>query len=223
MAVIFAPRQPLNFQKENVNDHSNKKTIWTMKEIQAKYDAERKEAEVLADGSHHDDSMIENIMTPIKEEKTDVGKYANEYGIIETVDTDLTCKMCLHGFKQKFRFERHSKQDCLSICQWKDEDDDHEHDWVNISFVNEEDARNYARDKLDAEFLYSMRMANMPDGSAGNAKNIIYTCRPYIKGTNCKAQLRIRKSKRYVSENILVPVFELIGCAHHTHDLEYRY
>ena len=195
-----------------------------MKEIQARYDAERKEDEVLADESHdHGDVMMGNIMTPIKEEKTDVAKYGNEYGKIETVDTDLTCKMCLQGFKQKYRFVSHSKQDCLSICQWKDEDDDHEHDWVNISFVNEEDARNYARDKLDAEFLYSMRMSNVSDGSAGTAKNIIYTCRPYIKGTNCKAQLRIRKSKRYVSENILVPVYELIGCAHHTHELEYRY
>ena len=256
---------------KKINDHYNKKNILALKELQAKYEAERKKTEVLANESNHVEPIIEKVKTPIKtlisgnlevherihtverpymckvcdknfstkgclnrharihtrsekgseETDVDVAKYANEYGIIKTVDTDLTCKMCLHGFREKPEFLSHCNRDCLSICQWKDSDDDHEHDWVNISFVKEEDAKNYARDKLDADLMYHLTTFNK---YRITSKYSVYNCHLFRKKVNpCKAQLSIRQSKRYVEEDVLVPVYELIGCAHHTHDLEYRY
>ena len=220
---------PWNFQKENVNAQpSDPKKIWTIKEIREKQEAERAAAENEESVVEEDDGIqtfkIETVPyhIPVKEEKVDVAKFANEYGIIETVDTDLTCKMCLHGYKYKERFLEHCRTDCLSICQWKDcekEAEEHEHEWVNIAFVNEVDAMNYARDKLDAEFLYSKNYKNY---SESNTIYIQYFCRPGLKGTKCRASLRIRKSKRYVSEHILVPVYELIGCVYHNHPLEFK-
>ena len=222
-----------------------------MKEIQARYDAKRKEAEVLDNESNHGDPMIKkvtpcakppdkkrrNLARPeiyiFETDNVDVAKYTNKHGIIETIDTDLTCQMCLIGFKQKSHFLYHCKYaDCLSICQWKYQDTDHEHDWVNISFAKFEDAKKYARVKMDAELLYipitNLCTTNISDSNESSDKNIIYNC--YLrrkhkssKDIDCKAQLRIRPSRRYVDENILVPVYELIGCAYHTHELEYRY
>ena len=97
---------PWNFQKENVNAQpSDQKKIYTIKEIRQKQEAE-------TDVSENEESIIEQVdeiqtfkietvpnYIPIKEEKVEVAKFANEYGIIDTVDTDLTCKMCLHGYR----------------------------------------------------------------------------------------------------------------------------
>ena len=91
-----------NFQKENVNAQpSDPKRIWTIKEIREKQEAERaaNEDTVVEEDDGIQTFKIETVPynISVKEEKVDVAKFANEYGIIETVDTDLTCKMCLHG------------------------------------------------------------------------------------------------------------------------------
>ena len=220
-----------NFQKENVNDLSNQKTIWTIKEIRQREEAEKGDDDFNEEPSESEEKLNfkEEIPyhIPIKEaDKVDVAKYANEFGIIETVDTDLTCKMCLHGYRLKHRFLDHCKTDCLAICQWKDsekEAEEHEHEWVNIAFIGEVEAMNYARDKLEAEFLYKPIVKDF-----GSSKYIMYVCNAnrnsnLIKGvTKCKATLRIRKSKRYVDEHTLVSVYELIGCVYHNHQLEFK-
>ena len=80
--------------------------------------------------------------------------------------------MCLHGYRLKHRFLDHCKTDCLAICQWKDsekEAEEHEHEWVNIAFIGEVEAMNYARDKLEAEFLYKPIFKDY-----GSSKYIMY-------------------------------------------------
>ena len=75
------------FQKENVNDLSNQKSIWTIKEIRQREEAEKGDDDFNEEPSESEEKLDfkEEIPyhIPIKEaDKVDVAKYANEFGII---------------------------------------------------------------------------------------------------------------------------------------------
>jgi len=167
-------------------------------------------------------------MDLLVEEDPHTENYGHEGGIIHPVYNNLTCKICSNSFKNRVGYLLHQKQDnCLNYCLWKEDfsgidrdEEAHEHSFINIAFATEEDAIHYAIENFDVESLFNKTSSR--HGKSRFSTHTHFNCKQGSKPFYCQASLRIRPSRRFVSNTTIVQVYELIGCVKHNHELEFR-
>lgn len=172
------------------------RNIWAEKDREIKaQDAAKRRAEQAA--RRMGKGLNENVSMPDSkgDEQIKVAKNAPEP--VKTILTNLTCKICLEGFDFPSDLDRHSKgTNCINLpC--KIAKSGHVHGvLVNIAFSTEAEAQTYLRRNYPlARYQFS-------------SPNNDYHCRH----PTCQSKLRIRKSRRFLTNGQLSDVFAVLGC-----------
>ena len=152
------------------------------------------------------DKIVKDKIVKDREGKFDYSHLLEPNGSLNPyLDNGLSCTICHHAFLEKRKVIEHQEQHCRNTwCAWKEEE--HEHKWLLIAFPKYEDALNYLIDEFDIKNTFCVHKTQ-------------YWCKLKTH-LGCKAEIRIRKSKRYINDFVQIPVFEIGCCIYHNHKVE---
>ena len=141
-----------------------------------------------------------------REEKFDYSHLLEPNGSLNPcLNNGLSCTFCHHAFLEARKLIEHQESYCRNTwCAWKEEK--HEHHWLLKAFPKYEDAINYLIDEFDVKNTFSVHKRQ-------------YQCK-LKQQLGCKAEIRIRNSKRYINDFVQIPVFEIGCCHYHNHKFE---